>query len=82
MPNSKLIIDLSVPRNVDPLLAKHPKITLLNIDQINRMLIFRKQKMYHTLNKAEVHISEAVKQQTHLFIQKQHQRERLLAVSA
>lgn len=81
-PSSKLIIDLSVPRNVDPLLAKHPKITLLNIDQINRMLIFRKQKMYHTLNKAEAQISEAVKQQTQLFVQKQIQRERLLAVSA
>ncbi|MBO0236810.1 hypothetical protein, partial [Vibrio parahaemolyticus] len=32
----KLVIDLSVPRNADPAIARHPKITLLNIDQINR----------------------------------------------
>lgn len=49
----KLIIDLSVPRNVDPLLAKSPFVTLLNIDQINRMLRLRKGRMNSTLHEAE-----------------------------
>jgi glutamyl-tRNA reductase len=34
--NPILLIDLSVPRNVDPQLALRPKVTLLNIDQLNR----------------------------------------------
>lgn len=32
--SSKMIIDLSVPRNVDPEMAKHPHITLFNLDQL------------------------------------------------
>ncbi len=80
--DSKLIIDLSVPRNVDPYIARHPKITLLNIDQINRMLTFRKQKMYHMLTEAERYIQNATKQQTALFMQKQQYREYLVAVGA
>lgn len=43
--SKKLIIDLSVPRNVDPHLRKNPFITLLNIDQINRMVKIRKKGM-------------------------------------
>lgn len=78
----KLIIDLSVPRNVDPNIARHPKITLLNIDQINRMLTIRKQKMVHTLSNAEEYIAEATKQQTFLFTQKLQNRQRLLAIGA
>ena len=74
----KLIIDLSVPRNVEPQVARHPKITLLNIDQINRMLLFRKQKMFHMLAEAEQYVVESTKQQTFLFQQKQQHRERLL----
>ena len=78
----KLMIDLCVPRNVDPSVARHPKITLLNIDQINRMLTFRKQKMHHLLAKAEQYIMEATNQQTALFMQKQQTRHQLLAVGA
>lgn len=78
----KLILDLSVPRNVEPGIARHPQITLLNIDQINRMLTFRKQKMFHTLCQAELYVVEVTKQQTTLFRQKQQNRERLLAVNA
>lgn len=79
---SKLIIDLSVPRNVDPVLARHSKVTLLNIDQINRMLAFRKQKMVHALTQGEEYVLEASKHQALLFLQKQQNRQRLLAVGA
>lgn len=43
----KLLIDLCIPRNVDPHLSRHPQITLLNIDQLHRM-IDRKQKLKAT----------------------------------
>jgi glutamyl-tRNA reductase len=35
---TRLIIDLCVPRNVDPRLGTHPEITLLNIEGINELL--------------------------------------------
>ena len=79
---TKLIFDLSVPRNVDPDIARHPKVILLNIDQINRMLIFRKQKTSHIITEAEQYVSEATRQQALLFKQKQENRERLMAVGA
>jgi glutamyl-tRNA reductase len=39
---SKLILDLSVPRNVDPSVALHPQITLMNMEEVGH-LIERKQ---------------------------------------
>lgn len=59
----KLIIDLSVPRNVDPKLSRDPRVTLLNIDQINRILRVRRQRMTHLLEEAEKLVMNAA--QTH-----------------
>lgn len=47
----KLIIDLCVPRNVEPKLAQ--QLTLLNIDEINQFLKIRHQHMNEVLIKAE-----------------------------
>ncbi len=66
----KLIIDLSVPRNVDPCLAKDPRVTLLNIDQINRMLRIRRNKLRSSLDQAELMIFSLVCKHTDLYQQK------------
>lgn len=42
--SSKLLIDLCVPRNIHPMIAQQTPYTLLNIDQLHRM-ISRKQKL-------------------------------------
>lgn len=55
----KLIIDLSFPRNVDPKVARDPRIILLNIDQINRMLKFRKAKLSKKIEEATAIIENA-----------------------
>ncbi len=52
-PTHKLVMDLCVPRNVDPLLGRNPQITLLNIDQMNRVLQIRSRRMIHLIKKAE-----------------------------
>jgi glutamyl-tRNA reductase len=65
--NKKLLIDLCVPRNVDPSLAKDPHITLMNIDQINRTLSIRAQKMNHSLHQAEEIILTQTHRQVSLF---------------
>ncbi len=67
-----LLIDLSVPRNVDPRLAKMQEIVLLNIDQINSHLKVRKQKLTHLLSAADEKITQEVELQLQLF----HERER------
>lgn len=72
--SQKLIIDLCVPRNVEPELSRDSRITLLNIDQINRILRVRKQQMAHTLSQAEQLVSAAAQQHVHLFHVKEHKR--------
>ncbi len=66
----KLLIDLSVPRNVNPLLDQLPNITLLNIDQINQTLQVRRHTLSERLLTAEQIITEAAKKHIHLFQQK------------
>lgn len=61
--SSKLIIDLSLPRNADPRIAQHPKVQLLNIDQINRMLKFRRKWIDATFIEAEKEIHALVNKQ-------------------
>jgi glutamyl-tRNA reductase len=68
--NSKLLIDLSVPRNVDPQVAMDPRITLLNIDQLNSTLTERRQQMNRFLFKTEALIGHFTQLHTSLFCQK------------
>lgn len=67
---NKLIMDLCVPRNVDPKLALNPRMTLLNIDQINRQLQMRHLSMTATLAEAESRIIDSTKQHAVRFKEK------------
>lgn len=55
----KLLMDLCVPRNIDPKIGQDPRITLLNIDQINRLLKIRYRRMTHLLEQAEERVTHA-----------------------
>lgn len=70
LPNSKLIIDLALPRNADPLLGEIPSIQLLNIDQLNRMLKFRRKWIDSAITKAEAETAALVKRHSHLVLEK------------
>lgn len=74
----KLIMDFSVPRNVDPIVGKETGITLMNIDELNYLVNHRVQKMTHTLTKTEEVIIEETKQQVITFTQKERYQERLI----
>ena len=78
----KLLIDLCVPRNIEPKLACDPHISLLNIDQINRILRVRKQQMTHVLSKAEHLVLTATKTHLDLFKEKENYRHQLHLVGA
>lgn len=77
--NKKLIIDLCVPRNVDPKLGKNPHITLLNIDQINRTLKIRKRRIQDFVWNAEEIVHSLTQRQIDLFHEKEEKRLRYLA---
>lgn len=70
----KLIIDLSVPRNADPAIARHPQITLLNIDQINRRLKIRRNNLSHCLQTADRLLLEMIHAQMKRFHGKERER--------
>lgn len=80
--HNKLLIDLSVPRNVDPKLASFPNCLLFNIDQINQTLEMRRQHLNHLLVNAEEVISEAVVSHIRLYKQKEENKLRLSAAIA
>lgn len=66
----KLLIDLSVPRNVDPRVAEDPRLMLLNIDQLNSTLTQRRQQMNEFLCKVEELICDFTQRHTLIFNQK------------
>lgn len=70
-PGRRLIIDLCIPRNVDPLLDFDPYCIVYNIDQIHHILGGRKEKISHLLTEAERLIIEAVKGQESLFMKRE-----------
>lgn len=78
----KLVIDLSVPRNVEPRLARDSRITLLNIDHINQILKVRKKQIQHLLASAEQFIEKTTVHQAVLFLEKEKNKLRLMAVNA
>lgn len=68
--SKKLIMDLSVPRNVNPNLAKNPHITLLNIDQLNRLLHTRQEQLQSSLSQADRLVTTLAERHHTLFQEK------------
>jgi len=79
---TKIIFDLSVPRNVDPKLARHPHLTLLNIEELSQIITL-KQKIHveHVLS-AEEWAAKAVQKQLAFYREKEnkHHNNQLLCV--
>ncbi|MFI5343928.1 MAG: hypothetical protein ACHQUC_06880 [Chlamydiales bacterium] len=78
----KLVMDLCVPRNVDPLLGQDARVTLLNIDQINRLLKIRHRGMMQTVTEAEDKIVQAAHEHACRYMQKEQSKIHLMAFSA
>lgn len=71
----KLIIDLSVPRNVDPSMAYVKNITLFNVDQLNALIDQkRKQKAIEVARLETEVIAKAIDRQATIFRLKEQQR--------
>ncbi len=61
---TRLIFDLSVPRNVDPCLARHPLLTLLNMEELNQLIEKKQEKNLFELHRAEVLLFEKIQRYT------------------
>jgi len=68
--SQKLMMDLSVPRNVEPALGEYSFITLLNIDQINGLLKIGYHRMTHLLAEAEQRVAHAAHEHAHRYAAK------------
>lgn len=77
--SKKLVIDLCVPRNVDPTLGKDSRISLYNIDQINRMVKMRKKQTRAVVEGAEAVVAESSMRQVAIFRKKEEARSSLSA---
>ncbi len=78
----KLVMDLCVPRNVDPKLGLHAKITLLNIDQINRLLRIRHRGIVQMISEAEKRIEAATHGHANRYMQREQSKVQMMAFSA
>ena len=68
---TQLIFDLSVPRNVDPSLARHPMLTLINMEELSGMIEHRQTKNLSEIRRAEAIILEGVQRYLYAFRQKE-----------
>lgn len=80
--SKKLVMDLSVPRNVDPALAKEPLVTLLNIDQLNRLLNSRQKDLKEALERADQLVVALAERHIGIYQQKQDSKLKILALIA
>ena len=78
----KLVMDLCVPRNVEPSLGEDKSITLLNIDQINHWLSIRRQDTNHLFAEAERRVIQAVQDHSTRYAEKTRISSPFLAVTA
>lgn len=76
----KLIMDLSVPRNVNPLVGKNSNINLMNIDQLNRLLASGERRLHEALIEADGLIQERSRRHVALY-QEKRKRSALLALA-
>ncbi len=71
---TRLVVDLSVPRNVDPQVGRHPQITLFNIEEIGQLLRAKEDRYMQEILLCKEKLSALVGRQLYLFQQKEEGR--------
>ncbi len=67
---NRLVIDLGLPRNVDPLVEKHPSITLFNIEEVNCFIDQKQRGMFKDKGLIKKQLEENVQNQIDLYYDK------------
>jgi len=69
-PQNKLVLDLSLPRNVDPFIGRHPSITLFNIEEINSFIDQKQTRICKERELMKRQVEEKVLHQIELYHEK------------
>jgi glutamyl-tRNA reductase len=69
-PKNKLVLDLSLPRNVDPQVGRHPSITLFNIEEINSFIDLKQKGICKERELMKKQVEEKVLYQIELYHEK------------
>jgi glutamyl-tRNA reductase len=69
--HTQVILDLSVPRNVDPKIGRHPQITLLNIEEVCQLLQEKEGKHREGLQACKEKLRLLVERQMRIFHEKE-----------
>ncbi len=75
-----VIVDLSIPRNADPLLGGLPYVHLYNIDEVDEMVRSRRQLKLEEVEEVSRELKLSCERQLGLFYKKQNAKEKLLAL--
>ena len=75
----KMIMDLSVPRNVEPEVGRLSSIILLNIDQIDGIVEKKRKVKVREMTRVKEMLAESIDKQLTIFTNKEKQRYCLLA---
>ena len=67
---NRLVIDLGLPRNVDPFIGKHPTITLFNIEEVNFFIDQKQRGVFQEKELMKKQIEERVLTQIGLYYNK------------
>lgn len=66
----KLLLDLSVPRNIESQLGLHPQITLMNMEELGHLIEKRQQRDHVHLQAVEAEVCKHVTRHVKLFLLK------------
>ena len=67
----RLLIDLSVPRNVDPILNHRQQLTLLNLDQMNAIVNKKKAILDHAVMQADIFLRDSIRRLSERYREKE-----------
>lgn len=70
VPKNRIIFDLSMPRNADPRLTRHPQMAMLNIEELGRLIDKKQKRYFFEIAAASESVRESVKRQLEVFNRK------------
>ena len=71
---TRLLVDLCVPRNVNPQIGRHPQITLFNIEEVSQLLRVKEGRFLQEILLCKESLHGLVERQLRVFQQKEEER--------
>ena len=69
---TRLVLDVSMPRNADPSIGRHSSLTLLNIEEVNAFIDHKQESFFKEKKLIYSHIESLVSRQVGLYYEKKN----------